>query len=198
MTPLKSRTVRWLIPTAVLVLLVAAHSLWLGALGSFLVNSQEPFPADMAVVLAGDETGGRIVTAAELVRAGYAPKVLVSGPEYYGAHESDLAIALAVRQGYPADWFIPLPNRTDSTKEEAQCVLDELQRRHVRRFIVVTSNFHTRRAAAAYRALAPAGSFRVVAAPYRPFAPRGWWHTRAGQKLFFMEWIKTLAAWAGK
>ena len=59
------------------------------------------------MVLAGDFYGHRIVKAGELVRAGYVPAGLVSGPAgIYGMHECDLAIAFIVRQGYPADWFI--------------------------------------------------------------------------------------------
>lgn len=199
MAPLKSRTVRWLAAAAALaVVLILSRSYWLGALGRYLIASEEPFQADMVVVLAGDDSGHRILRAAELVRQGYAPKVLVSGPECcYGRHESDLAIPFAVQHGYPAEWFIALPAAVKSTREEALAILPELQRRRVRRFLVVTSDYHSRRAGRVYRALAPAGSFRVVTAPDVYFGAERWWHSREGRKQFLIEWMKTVAYWVG-
>ncbi len=187
---------------AVLGIGVAMHALWLGWLGSELVRDDGPAKADIAVVLAGDYTGGRIVKAAELVRAGYVPAVLVSGPAgFYGDHECVPAIAFAVRSGYPADWFIPFPNSSLSTKEEAAAVLDELRRRNIRSFLLVTSNYHTARAGRIYRACERARSggpaIRVVAAPDRYFAPHTWWRQREGQKILFFEWCKTLATEVG-
>lgn len=185
-------------PAAVLLIVVLTHSLWLRALGGFLVSAQAPWRADIVVALAGDDRGNRILTAAELVKEGWAPKVLVDGPECcYGGHESDFAIAFAVRAGYPAGWFVPLPFSGTSTAEEARAVMPELDRLHVRRFIIVTSNYHTRRAARVFARLAPRDRFRVVAAPDWAFRPEDWWRSREGRKQFFWEWCKTLANWAG-
>ena len=198
MARLRSRLIRWLAPVALLLVLLLLHPLWLTALGQFLVQAQDPFPAEMVAVLAGDGFGHRIRTAAELVRQGYAPKVLVSGPEgHYGSHECDLAIAYAVKLGYPAEWFLPLPHNGDSTREEAQNIVAELARQRVHKLMVVTSNYHTRRAGSVYRALAPKTELRVVAAPDPDFSPAGWWHSRRGRKIFLLEWQKTVADWLG-
>ncbi|MGE5569061.1 MAG: YdcF family protein [Rhodospirillales bacterium] len=170
---------------------------WLPGLGALLVYSEEPFHADIVVVLAGDDTGARILRGAELVKQGYAPAVVVSGPVCcYGKHESDLAIEYAVAAGYPREWFIPLPMVADSTREEAQIITRELERLKVSRFLLVTSDYHTRRAARVYRKLVPPGSFRTIAAESEQFGA-GWWRTREGRKYALMEWIKTLAYWAG-
>jgi uncharacterized SAM-binding protein YcdF (DUF218 family) len=194
----KSRLVRWLVPLTGLALLIWFHPVWLSALGGFLVNADEPFPAQMVVVPAGDGQGNRIRGAAELVRQGYAPRILVSGPAgWYGFHECDVAIRYAVKLGYPEDWFIALPHAGDSTREEAKIVLEELGRRQVRRFLVVTSTYHTRRARAVYRALAPAAELRVVAVADPYFTPAGWWRNRRGRKVFALEWQKTIAGWLG-
>ena len=70
------------------------------------MQNEPPVQADMIVVLAGDFTGNRILTAGDLVRQGFAPQALISGPAgVYGQYESDLAIPLAVQQGYPEDVF---------------------------------------------------------------------------------------------
>jgi uncharacterized SAM-binding protein YcdF (DUF218 family) len=182
----------------VLIVVVLTHQVWLRALGGFLVSSEEPFQAGMAVVLAGDDHGNRVLTAAQLVKEGYAPRVLVSGPDCcYGRRESDLAIQFATRHGYPAAWFVPFPIRGTSTAAEAREIVPELDRLRVGRFIIVTSNYHTRRAARVYARLAPRDRFRVVAAPDWAFRPEDWWRSREGRKQCFLEWSKTLANWAG-
>jgi uncharacterized SAM-binding protein YcdF (DUF218 family) len=187
---------------ALAVLLVAgvlARSWWLPALGYALVRDEGPAKADLVVVLAGDSFGHRILKAAELVRQGYAPAALVSGPYgFYGAYESDLAIPFAMRHGYPPEYFIPFPNQALSTREEAVVVLAELRRRHVRSFLLVTSDYHTARAArivrAALRAAGGAPAMRVESAADEYFRPDSWWRTREAQKTCFTEWCKTIAS----
>ncbi len=186
--------------TALACLLLAAvfHTAILAALGGYLVSAGPPSQADIAVVLAGDSSGNRIVKAGDLVRAGYAPRALVSGPYgYYGFHESDLAIPFAEKAGYPASYFLALPNDSHSTKEEAEVVLQELRREGVHSFLLVTSDFHTRRAGRIYRALAPDLRCIVVAAPDKYFSADGWWKNREGRKTFAIEWMKTVAEWFG-
>jgi uncharacterized SAM-binding protein YcdF (DUF218 family) len=177
-----------------LVLAAATHSWWLTGLGRLLVRDEGPAHADIAVVLAGDYSGHRILRAAELVKQGYVPQVLVSGPNMmYGSYECDLAIPFAVQRGYPESWFIRAPNEARSTREEAAAILPDLRRRGVHRFLLVTSDYHTARAARIYRAAASDLEVRVVAAPDEYFTPGGWWHNREGRKIFLVEWMKTVA-----
>jgi uncharacterized SAM-binding protein YcdF (DUF218 family) len=184
---------------AVIVLAAGlAYRLWLPLLGNALVESEAPVRADLAVVLAGDSWGHRILKGGELVREGYVPQALVSGPEgMYGLYESDLAVAFAMRHGYPEQAFIKFPNRSKSTFEEAQTIVPELRRRQVHRFLLVTSTFHTARAARIYRKAAPDLEMRVIAAPDEYFTPDGWWHTRQARKVFFFEWTKTVSEAVG-
>lgn len=177
-----------------LAVIVATHSWWLAGLGRLLVHDDGPARADIAVVLAGDFYGNRILRAAELVKQGYVPQVLVSGPDgIYGFYECDLEIQFAVKHGYPESWFVRAPNTALSTREEAAAILPDLRRRGVHRFLLVTSNYHTARAARIYRAAAPGLQMRVVAAPDSYFTPDGWWRNRQGQKVFLIEWLKTVA-----
>ncbi len=179
----------------------ATHSLWLPLFGYALIHDDGPAKADMAVVLAGGFTGQRLEEAAELVKAGWVPAVLVSGPTYYDVHETDLSIPMMVRRGFPASWFIALPNNSLSTREEAWVILRELQRRGVKSFLLVTSNYHTGRARRIYRtvehAMGGGPSFRTVAAPDPYFSAEGWWKNREGQKTVFLEWWKSLATAVG-
>jgi uncharacterized SAM-binding protein YcdF (DUF218 family) len=170
----------------------------LGALGSYLVQSGPPERADIALVLAGDYTGNRILKGAELVRQGYAPKALISGPAgNYGYYECDLAIPFAEKAGYPESYFIHLEHHALSTEEEAHAAVPELRRLGARRVLLVTSDYHTRRATKIFRAAAPDLIFYPVAAPDFYFSAQGWWHNREGRKTFAFEWMKTVAQWLG-
>jgi uncharacterized SAM-binding protein YcdF (DUF218 family) len=179
--------------------LVLARDVWLGALGRILVHDDGAGKADIAVVLAGDYWGNRLFKGAELVRQGYVPLVLVSGPPgFYGVNEADAAIQYAIGKGYPAEWFIPLHHTALSTREEAVAVLDALKQRNVHSFLLVTSNYHTARARRIYlnaeheRGGGP--DLRVVASGDQFFTAGNWWHNREGRKTVFMEWTKTLTS----
>lgn len=197
------RRFRWLLAVALgvavtVLLLLITYPIWLTALGGYLIHSDAPVRADMIVVLAGDFTGSRVFTAGSLVRQGFAEKALISGPAgVYGLYESDLAIPLAVRNGYPASYFLPFPNHSKSTASESEVVISELRRLHVHKIDLVTSNFHTRRAARTFRALAPDMEVHVIASPDQYFTANGWWKEREGRKTFLMEWMKTVGAWFG-
>jgi uncharacterized SAM-binding protein YcdF (DUF218 family) len=199
--PGSSRLTLW-IPLLLLLGIVATGPFfWMPRLAAALIRDDGPAKADIAVVLAGDPHGQRILAAASLVREGYVPSVLVSGPVYFDQHESDAAIEFAVHRGSPAEWFIGLPNTALSTRDEARVVLDELKRRNVRSFLRVTSDYHTRRAgriyAAAIRQMGGSPEMRVVAAPDAYFRRNGWWQSREGAKFFVLEWIKSFATAIG-
>lgn len=186
------RLARWLILFALGVLVVLSHPVWLGWAGAALVRDERPVRADLAVVLAGGWHGNRILKAAELVRDGWAPRVLVSGIYYYDWAEPDAAIALAARHGYPREWFIGLAHRARSTAEEARIVTERLRQMGARRILLVTSDYHTRRAMGCFREAAPDLEFRAIAAPDPDF-PRQWWRSREGRKTVLLEWMKMVS-----
>jgi len=198
---LRRRRVVSLAATCAVLLLVPAltHSIWLPWLGSLLVEDMPPVKADAALVLAGDPRGERIKKAGELVRAGYVPKVLVSGPmEWYGVNEAELAIRFAAAKGYPPEWFERLNLRALSTNEEAEAIAPELERRSIRRLLLVTSNFHTARAGKIFRKAVRGNiEIRTIAAPDKYFQIDTWWHTREGWKTWFYETTKTLTGLVG-
>lgn len=196
---MKHKTRIALLAVLACVLLAAIfHTAILGGLGGYLVSADPPEKADIAVVLAGDSSGNRILKAGDLVRAGYVPRALVSGPAgMYGFYESELAIQFAEKAGYPASYFLAFPNHGLSTKDEGGAVVAELRRMGIHKFLLVTSDYHTRRAGRIYRALAPDLRFVVVAAPDVHFSPDGWWKNREGRKTFAFEWMKTVAEWVG-
>ncbi len=183
----------------VLTATVLARGIWLPWIGEALVRNDGPGKADIAVVLAGDTSGGRIERAARMIQAGDVPAAIVDGPmAAFGNRECDLAIAFIVREGYPKDWFIPLPMAAHSTAEEAVHVAAELERRHVASFALITSEFHTARAGRTFRSvLRRRGdrlAMRVIGTPDDFFQPAEWWRDREGRKATLLEWTKTVAA----
>ena len=187
---------------ALAAIVYATSGVWLAALGRGLIYNDGPGKADIAVVLAGDYTGGRIVAAAELTRKGYVPLVLVSGPPgFYGLNEADAAIRFITAKGYPAAWFVPLRHTGLSTQAEAGFVLNDLQRRGVHSFILVTSNYHSRRARRLFlKAEKKRGGgpeLRAFAAPDGRYDPAAWWRSREGRKIAFLEWTKTVTSLFG-
>jgi uncharacterized SAM-binding protein YcdF (DUF218 family) len=65
----------------------------------------------------------------------------------------------------------------------------------VKRVLLVTSNYHTRRAGWIFRRAAPEMEIFVVAAPDEYFRPEDWWKSREAEKTFAFEWMKTVAEW---
>ncbi len=186
---------------AVLALLALAfytRTTWFRWMGEMLVQTQPPFQADAIAVIGGDWFGNRILKGAELAKAGYAPTVLVSGNGYlYGLYESDVAVAYAVKRGFDEKYFVKIHYPAVSTMDEARnAVVPELRRMHAKRYILVTSEFHTERAGRIFRAAAPDLDLHVVASA-DTLHWDNWWEDREGRKVFLMEWTKSLTSRVG-
>ncbi len=182
--------------SAVIILAAAAaifHAPIFRFLGHALIQSETPGKAGIAIVLAGDSFGQRVLTGCRMVREGYAPLALVSGPRvFYGRHEDEFAIAWAVDRGCPREWFEGVENELKSTRDEAQMFSRILRQRGIQKYLLITSNFHTARAARIFRREIPDIPAVVIAAPYPEFDPDCWWKDRQARKVFAFEWIKTV------
>ncbi|MGD0577543.1 MAG: YdcF family protein [Bryobacteraceae bacterium] len=162
--------------------------------GMYLDVGQPPQKADAVLVLAGGRSGERILKAGELVRGGYAPVAYVSGPRtFYDMSECAASIPFAERHGYPAANFRCIENDELSTATEAQACCAALRRAGVRKFLLVTTAFHTRRAARLYREFCPQLEFVTVSAESPLFENRYWFRVREARKTIFEEYLKLLA-----
>ncbi|MCX7603853.1 MAG: YdcF family protein [Bryobacteraceae bacterium] len=177
------------------VLLYAFREPLLRAPALFLDAGGPPQRADAILVLAGGWRGERMLKAGELIRQGYAPRAYVSGPRsFYERPECDAAIPFAVERGFPAQWFECLPNSASSTREEARMLLPELERRGVRRLLLVSVRTHLRRAKWFFEAARPRGmEIHYVGADDPAYRLEQWWQSREGKKAVVMEWVKILA-----
>lgn len=155
--------------------------------------------AQAAVVLGGDNNGVRILRAAELAQAGYVPYVLVDGPKSLVGYESDMNVLYAEKHGYPASLFhaLEMPPSVNSTRTEAVFVGRYLKEHDIHKILLVTSNYHTHRAAYLFRKMNPGLNVVAIPANDPDFEPNSWWTYRMGQKTFVMEWMKTVASYLG-
>jgi uncharacterized SAM-binding protein YcdF (DUF218 family) len=184
----------------ILALIAAAAIRWeatLTYLGNFLVDSQPPQQADLILVLGGDFWGPRVVKGAELARLRYAPFALISGPPYVTGPpyykerpEGEMAIDFLVQKGYPKELFQVFAHNANSTIDEAKALRGELARRHVRRVLLVTANYHTRRATIVLTLFCPGVRFISVPAPDANYHVAGWWNDDRSRQVFFSEWKK--------
>ena len=167
-------------------------------MGAVLVESDEPVKSDAVVVLGGDYRGERILKAAELVKQGYAPYLVVSGAGgQYGMHEADMAIRFATSKGYGGLTFVPVYYQALSTADEATHNVEELRKRGAHRFLLVTSPSHSGRAVRVYRRMAPDLEVRVVNSPEKYWHHGRWWIDREGRKAWFFAAVKTVADYFG-
>jgi len=177
-----------IVPAAVLLIRWQAT---LNCLGAFLVSSQRPQSADLILVLAGDFWGPRVVKGADLAMQGYAPLVLMSSTPYQGRPDGELAIEFLIKQGYPARLFQYYNHDARSTIEEAIALRPELARRGVRRVLLVTTAYHSRRAGMVFRLFCPGIRFITIPAP-DSYHPDAWWKDPHSERLFRSEWSKIL------
>jgi uncharacterized SAM-binding protein YcdF (DUF218 family) len=175
---------------AVLFVLYLARNPLLRLAGNFWVVDDPPAHADAIVVLSDDNYfGERAARAAELFKAGWAPRVVASGRNLRPyASIAELMEHDLKDRGVPESAVVRFPNRAENTREEAAAVSEFVASHGWKHILVVTSNYHTRRARYVYERLLPAGTaLQVSAAHDSEFDPSGWWRTRLGVKLFCYE-----------
>lgn len=178
------------------LVIVIVLILILGALASqaarFLVLD-EPEKSDAIVVLAG-ETSVRPARALELLRQGMAPHMFLDAETRDVIYDQRLT---DVAQKYVNS--LPEGNRVSvcpiigfSTFAEADDVSRCLQPLGAHRVLIVTSDFHTRRALAIFRHRLPQYQFSVAAASGPGSFGESWWTNREWAKTTLDEWMKTL------
>jgi uncharacterized SAM-binding protein YcdF (DUF218 family) len=146
--------------------------------------------ADALIVLSDDDFyADRATRAAELFREGKASLVVASGRRLrptagiVALMEHDL-----IERGVPKDKILRVSHDGDSTLDEAETLASLAKAKKWHSTIVVTSNYHTRRARYIFRHVFPRGiDVRVASARDAEFDPETWWVKRKSSKLFMRE-----------
>lgn len=175
---------------------LARHPL-LHLAGSFWILDQGPVAAD-AIVILGDDNyqADRATRAAELIKAGWAPRVIASG-RYLRPYASiaELEEHDLVDRGVPQTAVVRFAHRAENTRDEAMAISQLISSHGWKRIILVTSNFHTRRSRYICERSFPSGTvLRVVAARDSDFDPDNWFRTRLGVKIFAHELVGMLVS----
>jgi uncharacterized SAM-binding protein YcdF (DUF218 family) len=155
--------------------------------------------SDALVVLSDDNFHAeRSARAAELFRAGWAPRIVASGRRLRPyATVAELMAHDLTERGIPKDAIIRFPQNGENTREEAQALLPLAVEHKWNRLIIVTSNYHTRRARYIFQHVFPAAiEVRIASARDSDYDPDNWWESRKGIKLFFSETVgMSVAMW---
>jgi uncharacterized SAM-binding protein YcdF (DUF218 family) len=163
---------------------------------------QPPLRSDLIFLLSGDaRTAGRAQHAASLYRRGFAPRIVMARSEdppagLLGLYPNDTEVNAGIlqRAGVPdsAIAIITAPGGATSTIHEGRLLAWYLRRHPADRVLLVTSEYHTRRARWAIRR-GLAGEpveLRVSGARDPRFHAGNWWRSEAGLLAYFAEYVK--------
>ncbi len=170
------------------LLLVAA--IFAANAGRILVI-ENPQPSDVIVVLAG-ETDRRPARALELLNQSYAPRILLNVPAEAKIYQfTQIQLAEKYVQDLPQHGSIAIcPIHGLSTHDEARDVEKCLTLESGNRVLIVTSDFHTRRALSVFRREVKGKSFSISAAHDDAQFGVQWWTHRQWAKTCFEEWLR--------
>jgi uncharacterized SAM-binding protein YcdF (DUF218 family) len=179
-----------------------AAALWfgrgriVGGAADFLVVSDPLKPADLIQILGGGEE--RVGYAVELYRKGLGKKLLFTGNSPDHGPSAKLFHTSANRvlsQGIPATAILDLHSQATTTYGEAAELRQVLSAHpEIRRVLVVTSPYHSRRARSIFRREIPAGvDLRMATVPVEKINLAGrWWNNRQVRTSAWLEYRKTL------
>ena len=173
--------------------------------GTLLIAEAEPFPADAIVILGG---GGpdRPREAADLFNDGLAPRVLITTEEapdnYRELAELGIELVLPYENylrvlngfGVAEEDIVRIEDSSSESMDELLGVRRFAADRDWRRLIVVTSNYHSRRALLITDFVFDAEwQIAVIGSRYSEFRPNGWWREVRHVRTFLIEFQKLLA-----
>jgi DUF218 domain-containing protein len=160
--------------------------------GNFLVVDA-PRRSDVILVLAG-ETDRRPQRALELLDQGYGRRVVLDVPTNAKLYEfTQIDLAKKYIQDLPEGGSISVcPIDGLSTKDESRDAEKCLRREGAESVLIVTSDFHTRRALQVFRREIPGHEYSVAAAHNDEGFGSRWWTHRQWAKTFVDEWIRLI------
>lgn len=190
----------------IVVLLLAVSTGLLLSRGGYLLVASGPLPdhAQASVVLEGSVQGetARRAGAMQLLLHGRVGKVMIAVPSrgFWGQPIPEVASRyLQATYGSVAAQhvaFCVMPSGVDSTADEARALINCLKQRDWRSIILVTSNFHTRRARMIWRRLVsgtkPPFHIWVEGVADGTYQPSDWWRKRIYAKTWLLETTKLI------
>jgi uncharacterized SAM-binding protein YcdF (DUF218 family) len=208
MTVRRARLFRRLVKAAVLTLLASAalwagHARLLSGLGHWMDVGERPLAVDYVVPLGGD-INSRPFVAADLYRAGLAPKVLIPRPGRSAAvrcgeelaHDEIYRLVL-LKSGVKQQDIIVLDGENQSTFDEAQRLRRFLTDAEPKTIAIVTSDLHTRRTRWTFRQAlrGTPHELHFISAPVWDYSADNWWQSEQGMTAYPSELLKIVFYW---
>jgi DUF218 domain len=160
--------------------------------GRFLVVDS-PQHSDVILVLAG-ETNRRPQRALQLLAGDYGTRIILDVLARTTIYEfTQIQLAQKYILDLPQGSSVSICSITGlSTKAEAKDAAECLARTGAKSVLIVTSDFHTRRALSIFRRVLPAYAYSAAAAhDDEQFGVR-WWNHRQWAKTLVDEWLRLL------
>jgi uncharacterized SAM-binding protein YcdF (DUF218 family) len=174
-----------------LVLYFARHPIMRFAAETWVLD--EPAAHADAILVLGDDNfyADRATHAAELFRHGTAPVIVASGRRLRpNAGVVELMEHDLTERGVPKEKIVPCVHDADNTHEEAVALVRLVVTQRWKSVIIVTSNYHTRRARYIFSHVFPSSiAISVAGARDGDFDPEKWWESRKSIKLFSRELV---------
>lgn len=182
---------------AVAVLLFLGHSLLFEHMGKYLYEKDVLKPADVIVVLAGQEKE-RVEYGVKLFREDWARKdriIMSGGPLVWKYTAAALMGLQAESLGIPRKNIL-LEERSMTTCQEAEYTRAILHKYGYRSVILVMSPYQSKRATVIFRKVMGNG-IRVICAPSENswFRFGGWWRRSRDRDVVLQEYAKLIRFW---
>jgi uncharacterized SAM-binding protein YcdF (DUF218 family) len=178
-------------------LLFIGHGFILEKMGRYLYYKDEIKPADVIVILAGEETE-RVEYGVKLFREGWARKdriILAGGPLVWKYTHASLMKEHAISLGVPKKAIL-LEDKSRTTEEDAIFTKEIFKKYGYKSCILVTSPYHSRRATKIFRKVM-GDEVTVFSAPSEKswFSFDEWWKRRRDRAYVLNEWSKFVWLW---
>jgi len=194
----------------IFAVIVAVWALFAPFLATNLVIHRPLAKADAILILSGSAVyNERTRKAAELYNQGISSKIIVSDDGqragwFSGEQNNPRYVDLELRElaayGVPLEAITILPDTVAGTDEEAKSVAAKLDELNFKSLLVVTSAYHTRRAAWTFeKILAGKGVTIGIDSPPpgdRTPGPTYWWLTPRGWQTVAFEYVKMAVYYA--
>jgi uncharacterized SAM-binding protein YcdF (DUF218 family) len=159
---------------------------------------EDPLEHSDAILVLSDDNfyADRATRASQVFREGMAPLVVASGRRLRPhAGIAELMEHDLIERGVPKDKILRIAHDADNTREEAEVLAQLAIQKKWKSVIVVTSNYHTRRARYIFEKVFPPGlAIRMTGARDGDFDPERWWEKRISIKKFSRELAGMLVA----
>lgn len=186
--------------SVLLLILYSAHPFLLRSYANFFTVNNYEKGAD-AILILGGSADTRAKKATNLLRSGYAPIILITQPaapirEYKDIIVDDYKNLITILnfEKVPFKEIINKDGGAKSTFDEARDLINYLKDNQLNKIIIVTDNFHTRRAIYAFRKIFKESNIgvtlEIAGAENNIYDSSNWWKTERGLNAYVSELFK--------